>query len=87
MNGGEPRCLEGTVLISRPPTIHPGDVQLVRAVGRPPAGLEELASLTNVVVMSVKGERPLSNCLGGGDLDGERFYPNIVNLNSACIIR
>lgn len=72
-NGGDPRCLEGTVLISRPPTIHPGDVQLVRAIGQPPPGLEKLLKLTNVVIMSVQGMRPLSNCLGGGDLDGDLY--------------
>lgn len=30
--------LEGPILVSRSPTIHPGDVQVVHAVGKPPAG-------------------------------------------------
>jgi RNA-dependent RNA polymerase len=48
--------LEGPVLISRSPTIHPGDVQMVNAVGPPPAGscfLRE--ALQNTVVFSVLG--------------------------------
>jgi hypothetical protein len=53
--------LEGPVLISRSPTIHPGDVQLAHAIGSPPRGscfFKE--SLPNTVVFSVKGERHLS---------------------------
>ena len=48
--------LDGPVLISRSPTIHPGDVQIVRAIGRPPPGSPfEKESLPNTVVFSVKG--------------------------------
>ena len=48
--------LNGPVLISRSPTIHPGDVQIVRAIGRPPPGSPfEKESLPNTVVFSVKG--------------------------------
>ncbi|KAK1223808.1 hypothetical protein PQX77_013332 [Marasmius sp. AFHP31] len=50
--------LEGPILISRSPTIHPGDVQIVKAIGRPP---------------EVEGERPLPSYLGGGDLDGDLY--------------
>ncbi|TBU35150.1 RdRP-domain-containing protein [Dichomitus squalens] len=66
--------LEGPCLISRSPTIHPGDVQVVHAIGRPPAG-SALAkeSLRNTVVFSIQGERPLPSCLGGGDLDGDLY--------------
>ncbi|KAI5122595.1 hypothetical protein M0805_004810 [Coniferiporia weirii] len=66
--------LEGPVCISRSPTIHPGDVQLVRAIGRPPAG-SPLAEerLQNTVVFSTKGYRSLPSCLGGGDLDGDLY--------------
>lgn len=39
--------VEGRVLITRSPQLHPGDVQFVHAVRRP-----ELAHLTNVVVFS-----------------------------------
>ncbi|CDO72330.1 hypothetical protein BN946_scf184977.g27 [Trametes cinnabarina] len=66
--------LEGPTLISRSPTIHPGDVQVVRAIGRPPPGSPfERESLRNTVVFSIKGARPLPSCLGGGDLDGDVY--------------
>lgn len=49
--------LEGEVLISRSPTIHPGDVQIAQAIGTPPQGSPyERDPLPNTVVFSVKGE-------------------------------
>ncbi|KIJ68828.1 hypothetical protein HYDPIDRAFT_107077 [Hydnomerulius pinastri MD-312] len=60
--------ITGKVAITRSPQIHPGDVQVVTAVRRP-----ELEHLTNVVVFSCRGNRPLASCLGGGDLDGDDF--------------
>jgi RNA-dependent RNA polymerase len=41
------QVIEGQVLITRSPQVHPGDVQLVTAVRRP-----ELNHLKNVVVFS-----------------------------------
>lgn len=71
--------LEGPVLISRSPTIHPGDVQVVRAIGTPIEGTcFAREPLFNTVVFSVQGERPLPSCLGGGDLDGDIY--NIIPL-------
>ncbi|KAH7916477.1 RdRP-domain-containing protein [Hygrophoropsis aurantiaca] len=60
--------ITGPVAITRSPQIHPGDVQMVTAVRRP-----QLEHLTNVVVFSCKGDRSLSSCLGGGDMDGDDF--------------
>ncbi|KAF9260078.1 RdRP-domain-containing protein [Marasmius fiardii PR-910] len=72
--------LEGQVLISRSPTIHPGDVQIVTAIGRPPRGSYfEQNDLANTVVFSTTDERPLPSCLGGGDLDGDEY--NVIPLN------
>ncbi|THU91778.1 RdRP-domain-containing protein [Dendrothele bispora CBS 962.96] len=72
--------LEGDVLISRSPTIHPGDVQIARAIGKPPLdSCFAVEPLRNTVVFSVKGERPLCTILGGGDLDGDIY--NLVPLN------
>lgn len=52
--------IEGDVLISRSPTIHPGDVQLVRAIGKPPPGCcFDREPLPNTVVFSVQGRRSL----------------------------
>ncbi|KAI0361727.1 RdRP-domain-containing protein [Trametes cingulata] len=78
--------LEGRTLVSRSPIIHPGDVQIVHAIGRPPPGSPfEHESLRNTVVFSIKGEllavsfaRPLPSCLGGGDLDGDVYNVTTV---------
>ncbi|KAK0497236.1 RdRP-domain-containing protein, partial [Armillaria luteobubalina] len=61
-------AVEGRVLLTRSPQIHPGDVQFATAVRRP-----ELNHLVNVVVFSCKGSRSLPSCLGGGDLDGDIY--------------
>ncbi|KAL1748886.1 RNA dependent RNA polymerase-domain-containing protein [Schizophyllum fasciatum] len=72
--------LEGDILISRSPTIHPGDVQVVRAIGLPPAGSPfSHEPLHNTVVFSVRGHRPLPSMLGGGDLDGDVY--NLISLD------
>lgn len=48
--------LEGPTLISRSPTIHPGDVQIVHAIGPPPDGsCFSREPLPNTVVFSVLG--------------------------------
>ena len=48
--------LSGPVLVSRSPAIHPGDVQLVTAIGAPPpeSPFEE-ESLPNTIVFSTTG--------------------------------
>ncbi|KAG9002982.1 hypothetical protein FRB90_011273 [Tulasnella sp. 427] len=73
--GEEREYIEGPVLICRSPTVHPGDVQLVHAIGKPETGSPyDIEKLENTVVFSVKGRRPLPDCLGGGDLDGDEYY-------------
>jgi RNA-dependent RNA polymerase len=53
----EPRWIEGEVLISRSPTVHPGDAQIAEAIGKPPAGSPfELDNLPNTLVFSCKGQ-------------------------------
>jgi hypothetical protein len=83
------KWLEGETLIFRSPVIHPGDMQVVHAIGKPPKGTPlEKNPLPNCVIFSCQGRRPLSTCLAGGDLDGDvycvsplkelhpkRFYP------------
>ena len=52
--------LEGPVLISRSPVIHPGDVQIVHAIGQPPFGsCFAREPIPNTVVFSVLGRFPL----------------------------
>ncbi|KAF5354905.1 hypothetical protein D9756_005520 [Leucocoprinus leucothites] len=71
---GEVIYLEGQVLVSRSPCIHPGDVQVAIAIGRPPEDSPFAKEpLPNTVVFSIKGKRPLPSCLGGGDLDGDVY--------------
>lgn len=52
--------------------MHPGDVQFVNAVNVHPGS--PLHALYNCVVFSQKGERDLPSQLGGGDLDGDRYF-------------
>ncbi|KAI0635910.1 RdRP-domain-containing protein [Trametes polyzona] len=73
-DGGEPIYIEGQVSISRSPHIHPGDVQRVRAIGKPPDDkVCFFRNLRNVVVMNSMGDRSLASCLAGGDVDGDEF--------------
>jgi hypothetical protein len=54
---GRTHYLEGPVLISRSPTIHPGDVMIVNAIGIPPPGsCFAIEPLPNSVVFSVLGK-------------------------------
>ncbi|OCB86097.1 RdRP-domain-containing protein [Sanghuangporus baumii] len=71
---GRRKFLEGLVCISRSPTIHPGDVQVARAIGAPPPDSPFLKeALANSLVFATKGKRSLPSCLGGGDLDGDLY--------------
>ncbi|KAJ7577369.1 RNA-directed RNA polymerase 2 [Mycena floridula] len=76
---GSRRYLKGPVVISRSPTIHPGDVQIVQALGKPPLDSPFYHEpLANTVVFNTKDMRPLPSCLGGGDLDGDEY--NVIPL-------
>jgi RNA-dependent RNA polymerase len=55
----EAKYLEGPCLITRSPVIHPGDLQMVHAIGRPPQGSRYTEEpLANSVVFSVLGSVP-----------------------------
>ncbi|KAL8887549.1 MAG: hypothetical protein Q9215_004891 [Flavoplaca cf. flavocitrina] len=69
--GGHKKHVSGSVLITRSPALHPGDVQMVKAINIP--GDSPLNDLHNCVVFSAKGERDLPSQLSGGDLDGDIF--------------
>ncbi|KAI1169475.1 RNA dependent RNA polymerase-domain-containing protein [Nemania sp. FL0916] len=62
------------VIITRSPALHPGDIQIRRAIV-PPYG-HPLRSLSNCIVFSQKGSRDLPSQLSGGDLDGDIY--NII---------
>ncbi|KAH9989050.1 RNA dependent RNA polymerase-domain-containing protein [Russula compacta] len=80
----EPIYFKGKCLISRSPVIHPGDVQHVFAVGKPPEDkICFFRDLKNVVVLPAIGHRSLASCLAGGDLDGDTY--DIYYGNSALL--
>lgn len=64
-----------SLVVTRSPAMHPGDVQIVRAVNVPEDS--PLQQLRNVVVFSQHGDRDLPSQLSGGDLDGDLY--NIIN--------
>lgn len=59
------------VIVTRSPALHPGDIQIRRAI-EPPRG-HPLRSLSNCIVFSQKGSRDLPSQLSGGDLDGDIY--------------
>ncbi|KAH7104770.1 RdRP-domain-containing protein [Auriculariales sp. MPI-PUGE-AT-0066] len=66
--------LEGPILVTRSPVIHPGDVQMVHAIGEPPPDSPFIhEELQNCVVFSVNGSRSIGSMLGGGDYDGDLY--------------
>ncbi|TDZ47673.1 RNA-dependent RNA polymerase 2 [Colletotrichum trifolii] len=60
-----------SVLVTRSPALHPGDIQLVK-MRTPPPG-HPLLNLRNCVVFSQFGKRDLPSQLSGGDLDGDIY--------------
>ncbi len=60
-----------TVLLTRSPALHPGDIQVGRAVV--PPDVHPLRALSNCIVFSNHGVRDLPSQLSGGDLDGDIF--------------
>ncbi|KAG8906417.1 hypothetical protein FRB99_006919 [Tulasnella sp. 403] len=69
--------IEGKVLVTRSPQVHPGDVQFVHAIGRPPKDSPFAQErFYNCLVFSTKGDRSVPSMLAGGDLDGDEY--NII---------
>ena len=62
------QIVEGVVLLARNPSLHPGDIRVVKAVNVP-----ELHHLKDVVVLPRTGDRDLSGMCSGGDLDGDDY--------------
>ncbi|KAG9654395.1 RdRP-domain-containing protein, partial [Aureobasidium melanogenum] len=65
---GEWKTAQGICLLARNPSLHAGDIRVVRAVQ-----CEALKHLKNVVVLPQQGDRPLANMCSGGDLDGDDY--------------
>lgn len=62
-----PDLRERLVIVTRSPALHPGDIQIRKAVVPPPG--HPLRSLSNCIVFSQKGDRDLPSQLSGGDLE------------------
>lgn len=65
---GEYKVVESVCILCRNPSLHPGDIRVVRAVNKP-----ELYHLKNVVVLPRTGDRDLGSMCSGGDLDGDDY--------------
>ncbi|KAJ3808703.1 RNA-directed RNA polymerase 2 [Lentinula aff. lateritia] len=72
-NSGKLKYLSGPCLVSRSPTIHPGDIQLVNAIFPKATSALRRGPLPNTIVFSTTGDRPVPSALGGGDLDGDEY--------------
>lgn len=57
------------VVVGRNPSLHPGDLRLLKPVYVP-----GLAHLEDVLVFPANGDRPHPNEMSGGDLDGDIYF-------------
>jgi RNA-dependent RNA polymerase len=65
---GKFEIIEGLCILARNPSLHPGDIRVVRAVNRP-----ELRELRDVVVFPQTGDQDIASMCSGGDLDGDDY--------------
>lgn len=85
-NRAECRVITGLCLLARNPSLHPGDIRMVKAVD-----VSNLHHLRDVVVFPQTGDRDVANMCSGGDLDGDDFlviwdaelFPPYWNWNQA----
>ncbi|KAF2146274.1 uncharacterized protein K452DRAFT_348841 [Aplosporella prunicola CBS 121167] len=67
-NQGSYQVIEGICVVARNPSLHAGDIRVVRAVDVP-----ALHHLKNVIVFPQTGDRDIPNMCSGGDLDGDDY--------------
>ncbi|KAJ5780472.1 hypothetical protein N7457_005632 [Penicillium paradoxum] len=67
-DNGVCKIIEGLCILARNPSLHPGDIRVVRAVNRP-----ELRDLRDVIVFPQTGDQDISSMCSGGDLDGDDY--------------
>lgn len=66
---GKRKIIEGICVIARNPSLHPGDIRVVKAVN-----CEALRHICDVVIMPRNGDRDLPSMCSGGDLDGDDYW-------------
>lgn len=66
---GKAQVVMGPMFLGRNPSLHPGDIRMVRGVDVP-----ALRHLKDVVVVPQTGDRPIVNMCSGGDLDGDDYF-------------
>ncbi len=73
--------IEGDVIITKNPCLHPGDIKILKAVNLNSSNGSNQNNITNplfhminVIVFSSRGERPIQNEISGGDLDGDSYF-------------
>jgi hypothetical protein len=71
--------LQGDAIVTRSPTLHCGDIQIVKAVGEVDPR-HPLSAIHNCIVFSSRGSRPIPNMLAGGDLDGDLYDISVNSL-------
>ncbi|RUP51905.1 RNA dependent RNA polymerase-domain-containing protein [Jimgerdemannia flammicorona] len=72
------KVLEGYVVVMRNPSLHPGDIRILKAVQCEPLSLNKMK---NCVVFSSRGKRPVPNMMSGGDLGELRVIHISHNVN------
>jgi RNA-dependent RNA polymerase len=71
------KVIEGVCVLGRNPSLHPGDLRIVKAVNVP-----ELRHYRDCVVLPSRGDRDIAGMCSGGDLDGDDYLviwdPNLI---------
>ncbi len=79
---GKLKIVEGICILARNPSLHLGDIRVVKAINAP-----ALHHLRDCVVLPQTGDRDLASMCSGGDLDGddyivawdEKLIPRLLN--------
>lgn len=64
----KPIVIQGPMILGRNPSLHPGDLRIVRGVDVP-----ALHHLKDVIVFPQTGDRDIASMCSGGDLDGDDY--------------